>query len=169
LHCRLFPNSIFLSNPGKAKKFAQSLGLVHKTDKSDAAMLAKYGSIQLDNVALWIPEDDDVRAIKTLICRLNALEKDKLRENNRLEANIISDAAERVIKSTVYLISVLDSEITDIQNEIDKLISSNPEMNKNRELLLSVIGIGKVMARELVYLFLAKKFTSAKQVQLTWG
>jgi transposase len=92
-----------------------------------------------------------------------------LRENNRLEANIISDAAERVIKSTVYLISVLDSEITDIQNEIDKLISSNPEMNKNRELLLSVIGIGKVMARELVYLFLAKKFTSAKQVQLTWG
>lgn len=155
---------VFLSNPGKAKKFAQSLGLVHKTDKSDATMLAKYGSTQLDNVALWIPEDDDVRAIKTLIRRLNALEKDKLRENNRLEASVISDAAERVIKSTVYLISVLDSEITDIQNEIDKLISSNPEMNKNRELLLSVIGIGKVMARELVYLFSAKKFTSAKQV-----
>jgi transposase len=37
-------------------------------------------------------------------------------------------------------------------------------MNKNSELLLSVIGIGKVIARELVYLFSAKKFTSAKQV-----
>jgi transposase len=37
-------------------------------------------------------------------------------------------------------------------------------MNKNRELLLSVPGIGAVMARELVYLFSAKKFTSAKQV-----
>ena len=155
---------IFLSNPGKAKKFAQSLGLVHKTDKSDAAMLAKYGSIQLDNIAFWTPEDDDVRVIKTLIRRLNALEKDKLRESNRLEASTISDAAERVIQSTVYLISVLDGEITEIQHEIDGLISCNPEMNKNRELLLSVIGIGKVMARELVYLFSAKKFTSAKQV-----
>jgi transposase len=64
---------IFLSNPGKAKKFAQSLGLVHKIDKSDTAMLAKYGSIQLDNIAFWIPEDDDVRVIKTLIRRLNSL------------------------------------------------------------------------------------------------
>ena len=64
-------------------------------------MLAKYGSIQLDNIAFWTPEDDDVRVIKTLICRLNALEKDELRESNRLEASTISDAAERVIQSTV--------------------------------------------------------------------
>ena len=27
---------IFISNPGKAKKFSQALGLIHKTDKSDA-------------------------------------------------------------------------------------------------------------------------------------
>ncbi len=155
---------MFISNPGKAKKFALSLGLVHKTDKSDAAMLAKYGSIQPDDMSLWVPEDDDVRAIKTLIRRLNALEKDKLRESNRLEASLISDAAKRVIQSTRYLISVLGNEIMDIQNEIDQLISSNQEMNKNRELLLSVPGIGAVMARELVYLFSAKKFTSAKQV-----
>jgi endonuclease III len=36
----------------------------------------------------------------------------------------------------------------DIQNEMDQLISSNQEINKNRELLLSVPGIGAVMARE---------------------
>ena len=152
---------MFISNPGKAKKFAQSLGFVHKLD---AAMLAKYGSVQPDDMSLWVPEDDDVRAIKTLIRRLNALEKDKLRKSNRLEANLISDAAKRVIQSTRYLISVLGNEIMDIQNEIDQLISSNQEMNKNRELLLSVPGIGAVMARELVYLFSAKKFTSAKHV-----
>ena len=152
---------MFISNPGKAKKFAQSLGFVHK---SDAAMLAKYGSVQPDDMSLWVPEDDDVRVIKTLIRRLNALEKDKLRKSNRLEANLISDAAKRVIQSTRYLISVLGNEIMDIQNEIDQLISSNQEMNKNRELLLSVPGIGAVMARELVYLFSAKKFTSAKHV-----
>jgi transposase len=155
---------MFISNPGKAKKFAQSLGIIHNTDKSDAAMLAKYGSIQLDDISLWIPEDDDTCAIKTLIRRLNALEKAKLRESNRLEASLISDAAKRVIQSTRYLISILDSEINDIQNEIDLLISSNDAMNKTRELLLSVPGIGTVMARELVYLFSAKRFKSAKQV-----
>ena len=64
----------------------------------------------------------------------------------------------------LYLISVLVGEIMEIQHEINRLISCNPEMNKNRELLLSVIGIRRVMARELAYLFLAKKFTSSKQV-----
>ncbi|SUP17256.1 Uncharacterised protein [Vibrio vulnificus] len=33
LHMAVF--LVFISNPGKAKKFSQSLGLVHKTDKSD--------------------------------------------------------------------------------------------------------------------------------------
>jgi transposase len=37
-------------------------------------------------------------------------------------------------------------------------------MRRNRDFLLSIPGIGKVMARELVYLFSAKKFVSAKQV-----
>ncbi|XAG09900.1 IS110 family transposase (plasmid) [Vibrio metschnikovii] len=36
-------------------------------------------------------------------------------------------------------------------------------MNKNHKLLQSIVGIGKVMSRELVYLFSAKKFSSAKQ------
>ena len=155
---------LFLSNPGKAKKFSQSQGLVHKTDKSDAAMLAKYGSTQPNSLKLWQPESDSVREIKTLIRRLNALEKDRLRENNRLEASVIGDSAERVIQSLTHIISVLDIEIIDLQNEIDKRIERCPEMRRNRDLLLSISGIGKVMARELVYLFSAKKFVSAKQV-----
>jgi transposase len=36
-------------------------------------------------------------------------------------------------------------------------------MKKNHDLLMSVIGIGKVMSRELVYLFSAKNFSTAKQ------
>ncbi len=37
---------IFISNPGKAKKFLQALGLIHKTDKSDEHMLPRYGASQ---------------------------------------------------------------------------------------------------------------------------
>lgn len=36
-------------------------------------------------------------------------------------------------------------------------------MNKNHDLLMSVVGIGKVMSRELVYLFSSKNFSTAKQ------
>ncbi|WP_171762952.1 MULTISPECIES: transposase [unclassified Vibrio] len=36
-------------------------------------------------------------------------------------------------------------------------------MNKNHDLLMSVVGIRKVMPRKLVYLFSAKIFSTAKQ------
>ncbi|WP_368502012.1 transposase [Photobacterium sp. 1_MG-2023] len=36
---------VHISNPGKAKKFSQSLGLVHKTDKSDSYMLHREAAL----------------------------------------------------------------------------------------------------------------------------
>ena len=35
--------NVILANPGKAKKYADALNIVHKTDKSDATMPALYG------------------------------------------------------------------------------------------------------------------------------
>ncbi|EQC1412835.1 IS110 family transposase [Providencia rettgeri] len=154
---------IIISNPGKAKKYSQSLGLIHKTDKSDAYMLARYGDAQYEHVSLWKPEADNVRKIKSLIRRLSALEKDRLRESNRLEASRISGSYDRVLLSISRMIHILDDEIKDIEREIDVIISACPVMNKNHNLLMSVVGIGKVMSRELVYLFSSKNFSTAKQ------
>lgn len=155
---------ILLSNPGKAKKFAQSLGLIHKTDKSDATMLAKYGFSQLGSIQLWQPEADELRELKSMCRRLSALEKDSRRENNRLEASKISGTSKRVLKSLVDMIAVLEFEINTLRQDIDLHIDRYAELKKNKQLLLSIKGIGPVMARELVYLFAAKHFTSAKQV-----
>ena len=154
---------IFISNPGKAKKFAQSLGLTHKTDKLDAYMLAMFGSAQSDSVHLWSPDSFKSRNIKTLTRRLSALEKDRLRECNRLEACNYSESHERVSSSILRIIKVLDEEIIAIEKEIDLIIQGDKEMNKKHQLLQSIVGIGKVMSRELVYLFSAKKFSNAKQ------
>ncbi len=77
---------LIVSSPGKAKKFAQSMGLVHKTDKSDAAMLAHYGYSQQYSLAPWKPKAQEIRELKAMMRRLSALEKDCQRENNRLEA-----------------------------------------------------------------------------------
>lgn len=50
-------------------------------------MLARYGDAQYEHVLLWKPDTDNVRKIKSLIHRLSVLEKDRLRESNRLEAS----------------------------------------------------------------------------------
>lgn len=154
---------IFISNPGKASKFSQSIGLIHKTDKSDSYMLALYGDAQGNRAQKWVPDSLNARNVKSLSRRLSALEKDRLRESNRLEASEISDANDRVKISIVRVIEVINEEISSIEQEIELIISADSDMNKNHKLLQSIVGIGKVMSRELVYLFSAKKFSSAKQ------
>ncbi|QHD94441.1 IS110 family transposase [Proteus terrae subsp. cibarius] len=86
-----------------------------------------------------------------------------LRESNRLEASRISGSYDRVLLSILHMIHILDDEIKDIGLEIDVIISACPVMNKSHDLPMSVVGIGKVMSRELVYLFSSKNFSTAKQ------
>lgn len=117
-------------------------------------MLATYGAAQNEHIYLWNPDDTNVSSIRTLTHGLSALEKDRLRENNRLEVSEISATHDMV----------LEDEIQENQNKIDTIISTCDSMKKNHDLLMSVIGIGKVMSRELVYLFSAKNFSTAKQV-----
>lgn len=160
---------IFLANSGKAKKFAESLCLTHKTDKSDAVMLAYYGHSQVSSIKLWEPEPLEIRQLKAMMRRLDALEKDLQREKNRRETSEISDVSERVLQSLRNMIQVLENEIEELKKDIDNHIDNNKILKKNRELLLSIKGIGVVMSRELVYLFAAKHFKNAKQVAAYLG
>ena len=82
LSCFLYDQGfqLIVSNPGRAKKFTQSIGLIHKTDKSDSIMLAKYGFSQHHGLTLWKPESIEVRGLKAMMRRLSSLEKDCQRE-----------------------------------------------------------------------------------------
>ena len=155
---------VLLVNPGKARTYAESLGLIHKTDKLDAIMLAYYAHDQRHKLTLWQPDPSYVRELKVMIRRLDALEKDLQREKNRQEATEVSLSSERVVQSLKDMIATLEAEIKRLQKDIDDHINRFPELKQNRQLLESIKGIGPVMSRELVYLFAAKKFHSARQV-----
>ncbi len=155
---------VFLVNPGKAKKYAESINLLHKTDKKDAIMLAYYGHAQCHALTFWQPEAPEIRELKVMTRRLDALEKDLQREKNRQEATEFSLTSQRVSQSLKDMISTLEAEIKRLQDDIDDQINKHPVLKRNRELLESIKGIGPVMSRELVYLFASKTFNNAKQV-----
>ena len=154
---------VLLVNPGKARKYAQSLNQIHKTDKLDAVTLAWYGHAQQHKLTLWQPEAPEIRELKVMIRRLDALEKDLQREQNRQEAAQVSLSSDRVAQSLKDMIETLKAEIERLQQDIDNHIDRFPELKRNRQLLQSIKGIGAVMSRELVYLFASKRFKSAKQ------
>ena len=160
---------VLLVNPGKAKKFAESLNQIHKTDKLDAVTLAWYGHAQQHKLTPWQPEPPEIRELKVMIRRLDALEKDLQREHNRQEAADVSLSSDRVTQSIQDMIETLKAEIQRLQQDIDDHIDRFPELKRNRELLESIKGIGPVMSRELVYLFASKRFKSARQAAAYLG
>ena len=160
---------VLLVNPGKAKKFAESLNQIHKTDKLDAVTLAWYGHAQQHKLTPWQPEPAEIRELKVMIRRLDALEKDLQREHNRQEAADVSLSSDRVTQSIQDMIATLKAEIQRLQQDIDDHIDRFPELKRNRELLESIKGIGPVMSRELVYLFASKRFQSARQAAAYLG
>lgn len=160
---------ILLVNPGKAKKYAESINLLHKTDKMDAIMLAYYGHAQYNRLTFWQPDAAEVRELKVLIRRLDALEKDLQREENRQEATEFSLTSQRVSQSLKDMINTLQAEIKRLQKDIDQHIDQHPQLKRNRQLLESIKGIGPVMSREMVYLFASKFFTNAKQLAAYLG
>ncbi|WP_272539669.1 transposase [Providencia sp. PROV197] len=57
---------------------------------------------------------------------------------------------------------ILDIEIKGIEREINVTISACPVINKSHDLLMNVVGIEKVMSRELMYLLSTKNISTEK-------
>lgn len=160
--------NIYLANPAQAKNYAKSQGQVHKTDKLDAILLARFG-LQQESRTLWQPEAPEIRSLKAMIRRLDALEKDRQRECNRLEASEFSDVSPRVQQSVKDMIVVLEEEIKRLQQDIDDHIDRYPPLKRNRELLETIKGVGPVISREMVCLLASKCFKTAKQLACYLG
>lgn len=148
-------------NPAFVRDFAKSLGVRSKTDKKDSMVLARYGA--MTNPRLWEPEADEIRTLKALLARLNALETDLQRELNRLEKAEVSQSSEAVIESIELMVNQLQAESKRVEKQIDEHIDQYPDLKKDRARLMSIPGIGHVVSREMVAVLRSRQFSQASQ------
>jgi transposase len=154
-------------NPAQIKAYGKSLGNTHKTDKQDSLVIARYGAAQTP--ALWTPEPREIRELKALIARLEALEKDCQREHNRLEKAQISCATEVVIESIHTMIAQLSQEKKRLEDQIDDHIDRHPHLKKDRQLLVSIPGIGPTLSRLMLSVIHSRSFETAEQLAAFLG
>lgn len=154
--------NVSVVNPAQVRNFAKGLGVRNKTDKKDSMVLARYGA--LTQPRLWQPEPEDVRTLKALLARLSAFEKDLQRELNRLEKARISRASEAVIASIQFMVNQLKEEHARIEKRIDDQIDQNPRLKQDRERLMTIPAVGKVLSREMFIVLHSRQFYQASQV-----
>jgi transposase len=151
-----------------ALEIKRSLGLIRgKNDKVDAERIAQYGwlrrdSLQSDNVI-----GKDLLRLKDLISLRRKLVKDRSgylsRQREMKETGKVSKG-DLVIKIQSKLVDELTEQILVVEREIKRVIQGNEELYNNYRLLITIKGIGFVIAAFMIantHNF--KRFANAKK------
>jgi transposase len=147
-------------NPAKIKAYAQSHLSRTKTDKADAQLIARF--CQERHPPAWHPLPQEIGDLQALVRRLESLSEMRQMEVNRLSAGV---STERVRSSLTRLIDYLDQEILDTEALIDDHIDTHPTLREQKELLLSIPGIGeRTAAKFLAEILDVKLYASARQL-----
>jgi transposase len=153
-------HSVSVVNPAAIKAYGQSRLSRTKTDKADASLIAQF--CQERRPTQWQPLPVEIRELQALVRRLDALLEMRQMEANRLE--VTADAG-AVINSLVGHLAFLDDEITRTEELIRSHIGTHPDLRTQRDLLLSIPGIGETTAAKLLGEIMdVKLYDSARQL-----
>ena len=145
-------------NPSRIKGFAQSEMARNKTDKADAALLARFA--QAMKPEAWMPPALEVRELRALVDRLQALKEMQQQEANRLESALNQPVMQTSIHSHMQW---LRDNIKELERQIDDHIDRHPGLRADVALITSIPGLGNTTAAKvLAYLGDVRKFKSAK-------
>lgn len=135
---------VSLVNPLQISAFGQSELSRTKTDKADAALIARF--CQAMKPRLWEPPTPAERRLQHFVRRRRALVEMRAQELNRLEAPGVDDIRE----SVTSLIDVLDQQIEAMDDEIKATIERDDDLRGKRDLIKSITGIGDVTSSTLL-------------------
>lgn len=129
---------VFVINPARIKRYAEASMLRGKTDATDARLIARFFEAQRASLHPWVPPAAEVRRLRELSRRLEALKDLRQQEANRLDP--AADA--HVLASLTAVLATLDEQIAAIERSIHDHIDGHPGLKADRDLLASIPGLG---------------------------
>jgi transposase len=130
-------------NPARVRQFARACGLLAKTDKLDAQMLAVFG--QRVQPRRYEGKSEAGRQLSALLVRRRQLEEMVKAEQNRLHT--ISQS----LKSSVErMIAFLKAEKKTLDEQIQRFMAEQEAWQEQMEILSSAPGVGVVTTATLL-------------------
>ena len=130
-------------NPRQVRDFARSQGMLAKTDRLDAGMIAHFGEVS--DLDPQPPKNREALELDALVSRRRQLIGLKTGEQNRLE-----NANPVVRKSIEEVIGMLDDALDQIDRELNERLHKSELWREQVILLSSVPGIGPVATHTLL-------------------
>ncbi len=153
-------HEVSLVNPAAIKAFAQSCLSRTKTDRVDAALIARFTKAQ--GPPVWLPPAPEVRELQALVRRVEALIEMRVAEENRLTAGVTVGAVRQSLEEHL---AYLTEQIKRCEELIRSHINNHPRLKQQSQLLDSIPGIAETTAaRLLAEIVDIKQYRSARQV-----
>jgi transposase len=134
---------VVVVNPVQVRAFAKALGQRAKTDPIDAGVIAHFAEATRPEVRPLA--DADTQLLADLVARRRQIIEMIGAESQRLKR-----APASLEKSIARLLKALQKELTSVNTNIDGAVRDSPAWRAREDLLTSVPGIGKTIARTLI-------------------
>lgn len=135
---------VVIVNPAQVRAFAKALGQRAKTDTIDAAVIAHFAEATKPKVRP-LP-DEATQVLADLVARrrqiVEMIVAERQREKRMTRRHLKADIAR--------LIKTLEKELSKLDREIDDVVRGSPAWREKEDLLVSVPGVGPVIARTLI-------------------
>lgn len=131
-------------NPRRARRFAEATGTLAKTDRVDAAMLARMAAILKPD--LRPVKSEALAQLSELVVARESLIKDRTALANRAK-NLTLPMLKKQNEQRRLLIA---KQIKTIDEAATALIDAHPDLARKRDIIVSIKGLGSVTANQLV-------------------
>jgi transposase len=158
---------VSILNPAQVRDFGKGLGLRSKNDTIDAWLLARFGLLQ--RPAPWQPPAPQVRVLRALVARRQAVQEDLQRERNRMEKARSTETPRLVLQSLQEGIAFLERQMIQLQDDIDQHIDGDPELKRDDALLQSIPAVGPKVASHMLCVMRLGTFGSAERLAAYLG
>lgn len=132
-----------LVHPKRVKEFARSIGLLAKTDKLDAHLLARFGEAVQPPIT-HLPTEAE-QALNALVLRRHQLSEMVVSERNHLMSTSLP-----LHSGIESHIEWMKQEVDRLDKEIDAMIHELPVFKEKADILRSAKGIGPVTCAKLL-------------------
>jgi len=134
---------VALVHPGRVRSFARGVGVLAKTDRIDARVLARFGQQAAPRLAER--RSRNATELQALVVCRRQLSAARVQQAGRLAATA-SKAARRAVER---VIATLDKQVESLDRQIRALIDADDDFRHLDGLLQSVPGVGPTLAATL--------------------
>jgi transposase len=138
-------HSVKVANPARVVAHRESIGKRHKTDGTDAFVIADFAA--KNKLRDWKPAPAYMHELRDIVGQIQLIKKHKTAYTNRAECGLRS---ELVKARNMQRIDDCEKDIAALEKQATSLIRSNEKLSRVFEILMSVPGIGPVCSLALI-------------------